>query len=126
MEVIGLVTQGVKENFTEFASHLATLATKLLGLATAQTFIWNWWGFLISTMMDTADQPPTSDRAVQYTKARLEARGEEMGRFLLRDDVRSQASDLLEGRVNRDLTGVFLAIELVGEGKSAIFFLVEN
>lgn len=73
-------------------SHLATLASNLLGLANVQAEVSNWWGFLKRTLMDNADQPPTSTRAAKYMKARRDARGEMRQYFSLHDIMRGEAA----------------------------------
>lgn len=123
-KVLDSVALKVREGFTEHSRFLAPLAKGLLGLPVVQTFVRDWWKFLVKIMVDNADRPPTPARALRFTRARREARQEELQRFIRHDDVRAQASTLPEGRVNRDLTAVFLTIECVSEATSVSFFFV--
>lgn len=115
-EVIAQVTAGVKEACVGHKSFLAPLATKLLGMDMVQRFVWNWWEFLTKTLVDNSTKPPDSLRAIMYTKTRREAREDAIRHFLADDDIRSQASDIPERRVNRDLTCALVQIEFVSEG----------
>lgn len=72
--------------------------------------------FLRNTLKTNPNLPPTSDRALMYTVARRNARFDVKGDFISRDDIRSEASDLPEGRVYRDFAGVFLVIDDAREG----------
>lgn len=54
-KVIELVAQKVKEACTGRKSFLADLARDLLGLAIVQTFVRDWWRFLVKTKVDNSD-----------------------------------------------------------------------
>lgn len=87
-EVIDVVTQQVTETCAGHKSHLATLARDLLGLASVHALIRHWWGFLIKTKVGNADQPATSARAANFTKAWRDAHQEAMEDFIRQDDIR--------------------------------------
>lgn len=92
------------------------LSYEAIGLDMVKSFVWSWWGFLKKTLVDNSIKPPDSLSAAMYTKTRREAREDTIPHFIGNDDIRSQASDIPERRVNRDLNCVFLQMEFVSEG----------
>ena len=110
-EVVRLVIRGVKECLVGHTSYLATLATELLGLDDAKLFVWNWWGFLKEQVVENSSAPLASARAAKYTKARRQMRESGRQSFIMHDGIRNCARELPVGRVDRDLAGVYLAIE---------------